>query len=305
MRVSLIVAMEADRFHHKRQSPFASVAVQTYPHDELEFILVDAYAKPSVTAAVAAFRVQNPALATTLLHCESSGRAAGYNLAAALATGELLIFLADDFEPCPDLVVAHVAYHAANADPNAVGIGPGLFPDAIRQDFFARWLEDSGQLFGVPMRRVLAVWPRTFFYGGNTSIKKSKFDALGGFDERFSYHTWDDYEFGLRWAARGGYSQFVAAAVATHQHAVSLGERCAGMEQAGESARLLERLHPHLQHPWHTMLQGCAEGRHTVPAKDAPAHAWIAFHTGQLEAAFQRGYRSGIANSTRPYSQTG
>jgi GT2 family glycosyltransferase len=295
MHVSLIVATEANLFHNKRQKPFASVAAQNYPHDELEFILVDAWAKPSISAAVEIFRMQNPALAIRLVHGEKKARAAGYNLAAALASGALLILLADDFEPWPELVAAHVAYHKANPDPNAVGIGPGLFPDVIRQDAFARWLEDSGQLFGVSMRRTMAGWPRTFFYGGNTSIKKSKFDALGGFDERFLYHAWDDYEFGLRLAASGGYTQFVAAAVATHQHAVSLEERCAGMEQAGESASLLERLHPRAQHEWRTMLQQRGDVRHSAPAKDAPAHEWIAFNVEQFEAAFQRGYRRGAS----------
>jgi GT2 family glycosyltransferase len=300
MRVSLIVAAEGDLFDSKRQNPFASIAAQTYPHDDIELIFVDAHANPSITAAVAAFRMQNPALSTSLLHSVSTARAVGYNMAAARANGELLILLADDFEPWPDLVVAHAAYHALNPDPNAVGIGPGLFPDVIRRDFFARWQEDSGQLFGVPMRGALAVWPRTFFYGGNASIKKSKFDALGGFDERFRYHAWDDYEFGIRWAASGGYSQFLAAAVATHQHTVSLEERCASMEQSGESAWLLQRLQPRVQHSWHAMLQPPPRVRRPVPGKDAPPHAWIGFYTEQLEAAFRRGYRSAIANDAPP-----
>ena len=296
MRVSLIVATEADVFDSKRQRPFAAIEAQTYPHDRLEFIFVDAWAKPFISAAVETFRIQNPALTIRLVHCEKTARAAGYNLAATLASGDLLILLADDFEPWPELVAAHVAYHTANPDPNAVGIGPGLFPDAIRQDDFARWLEDSGQLFGVSMRRTMAVWPRTFFYGGNTSIKKSKFDALGGFDERFLYHAWDDYEFGLRLVASGGYTQFVAAAVATHQHAVSLEERCAGMEEAGESAWTLQQLHPNLEPGWHAMLVSAQQDRRSEPGKDAPAHAWLAYYAGQLDAAFQRGYRSALEN---------
>ena len=185
MRVSLILVTESDHFHHKQQNSFASVAAQTYPHEDLELIFVDAHAKPSIAAAFAAFRLQHPALAASLLHCASTARSSGNNLAAAQANGELLIFLADDFEPCPDLVAAHAAYHALNPDINAVGIGPGLFPDDIRQDFFARWQEDSGHIFGVPMRSTMAVWPRQYFYAGNASIKKAKFDALGGFDEHF------------------------------------------------------------------------------------------------------------------------
>jgi GT2 family glycosyltransferase len=303
MRISLIVAAEADLFHHKRQDPFASIAAQTYPHDDLELIFVDAHANASIAAAVTTFRLRNPTLSTSLLRCVGPARAVGYNRAAARASGELLIFLADDFEPWPDLVVTHATYHALNSDPNAVGIGPGLFPDAIRQDFFARWQEDSGQLFGVPMRGAAAGWNRAYFYGGNASIKKSKFDSLGGFDERFRYHAWDDYEFGLRWAASGGYSQFLAAAVATHQHTVSLDERCAAMEQSGESAWLLQRLHPRLDHAWLAILERRAQLCPAIPAKDAPKYAWIAFYTEQLEVAFRRGYRSALAHHTPPSLQ--
>lgn len=296
MRVSILVATEADLFQHKRQSPFASIAAQSYPHEDLELIFVDAHANPSIAVEVADARARYPKLTTLLLDCDSTSRAAGYNLASAHATGELLILLADDFEPWPDMVAAHATYHAINPDPNAVGIGPGLFPDAIRRDFFARWQEDSGKLFGVPMRRAVAGWPRTFFYGGNASIKKTKFDELGGFDERFLYHAWDDYEFGLRWASSGGYSQFLAGAVATHQHIVSLEERCAGMEQSGESAWTLQQLHPNLEPGWHAMLVSAQQDRRSEPGKDAPAHAWLAYYAGQLDAAFQRGYRSALEN---------
>ncbi|BBJ24092.1 glycosyltransferase family A protein [Candidatus Nitrotoga sp. AM1P] len=95
-------------------------------------------------------------------------------MAAAQADGDLLVFLADDFDPSPDLIAAYAEYHTLNPDLNAVGIGPGLFPDNFRTDIFTRWLEDSGKIFGVPMRRILAVWPKTFFYAGNASIKKAK-----------------------------------------------------------------------------------------------------------------------------------
>ena len=133
------------------------------------------------------------------------GTVVSFDARAAL----LLVFLADDFDPSPGLIAAYAEYHTLNPDLNAVGIGPGLFPDNFRKDRFTRWLEDSGKIFGVPMRRILAVWPKTFFYAGNASIRKAKFQSLGGFDERFLNDAWDDFEFGVRWVASGGYSQFV------------------------------------------------------------------------------------------------
>ncbi len=292
LRVSLIVVAEPDDYNHKQRNFLESVAAQTHPHESLEFILVDGFSNASTAAAFDAFRLRHPALSACLLPCGSNARAVGNNLAAAHAGGDLLIFLADDFDPDPDLVAAHAAYHLLNPDLAAVGIGPGLFPDDLRQDSCARWLEDSGQIFGVSMRRTMASWPRTFFYAGNASIKKAKFDALGGFEERFPYDAWDDYEFALRWVASGGYSQLIAGAIATHRHAVSFEERCAAMVRAGESARVLERLHPDLEHGWRAKVRAGAQLPRPMPAEGAPAHAWIAFYTEHLDAAFRRGYLS-------------
>ena len=290
LRISLIVVAEPDAYNHKQREFLGSVAAQTHPHESLELIVVDSYARPATAAALDAFRLQHPALSTHLLHCESSARAAGINLAAARASGDLLIILADDFDPAPELVAAHAAYHVLNPDPDAVGIGPGLFPDDVRRDACARWLEDSGQIFGVPMRSAIVCWPRTYFYAGNASIKKARFEAQGGFDESFPYDAWDDYEFGLRWAASGGYSQFIAGATATHRHAVSFEERCETMVRAGESARVLERLHPDRDHEWRAKLRTGAQLRYPMPGEGAPTHAWIAFYSEQLDAAFRRGY---------------
>ncbi|CAH1203434.1 hypothetical protein NTGBS_500124 [Candidatus Nitrotoga sp. BS] len=171
MRVSLIVASEPDSFNHKQRNFFASIAAQTYPHYAFELILVDGQGKASTSRAFSEFRQQYPAISASLLRSPSPARATQNNMAAAQAGGDLLIFLADDFDPSPGLIAAYVEYHILNPDLNAVGIGPGLFPDNFRKDIFARWLEDSGKIFGVPMRRILAVWPKTFFYAGNASIK--------------------------------------------------------------------------------------------------------------------------------------
>jgi len=293
LRVSLIVVQEADDFGHKQQNFLDAVAGQTYPHEALEFIRVDVCTKASTAAEFEAFRLRHPALCVRRLHAETTSRALKNNLAAAQAQGELLIFLADDFEPEPDLVAAHAEYHVLNPDLDAVGIGQGLFSEDCRRDLFARWQEDSGKIFGVALRRIHAGWPRTFFYAANTSIKKAKFDALGGFDEHFAYDAWDDHEFGLRWVASGGYSQLVAGATAIHRHRVSFEERCAVMVRAGESARIVEQLHPALDHEWRKTLRTDASLQHSMPAEGAPAHAWIAFYTEQLDAAFRRGYFNG------------
>jgi GT2 family glycosyltransferase len=292
MKVSLIITTESDVFRHKQRDFFASIARQTYPHDDLELIIVDGNGRTDTAEAAATFFTQHPSISMTYLQSPSAARGFGNNLGAASATGKLLVFLADDFDPLPGFLAAHVAYHELNTDPNAAGIGPAFFPEDLRTELFARWYEDSGLIFGVAMRRTISTWPRQFFFAGNASIKKAKFDALGGFNEAFLHDAWDDFEFGLRWAASGGYSQFLPAAMAIHRHAVTLDERCLSMVRAGEAAHTLETLHPNINHSWKTKLHRHSQIFQSMPGHDDPSPTWIAYFTQCLDRAFAGGYWS-------------
>jgi glycosyltransferase involved in cell wall biosynthesis len=294
MKVSLIITSEADVFRHKQRDFLDSIVRQTVPHDAFEVIFVDGNHRTATAEACRAVAARHPSLALSYVPCPSPARARGNNLGAARARGELLVFLADDFDPAPGFLAAHVAYHTLNPDPDATGIGPGFFPDALRRDLFARWNEDSGLIFGVAMRGALCTWPRQYFYAGNASIKKAKFDALGGFSEAFQDDAWDDYEFGLRWAASGGYSQFLPAALTIHRHAVTLDERCLATERAGRAAHVLEALHPNARHPWKAKLERHDGPAPAMPAPDAPAPTWIAYFTRRLDQAFARGYLAAL-----------
>jgi len=240
------------------------------------------------------FQRAHPQLRMQRLLGASGARSLRHNLGAAHAGGDLLVFLADDFEPVPHFLEAHADFHELNPDPHAVAVGPGLFDDALRQQPFARWVEDSGQIFGVPFRRCAGAWPRNYFYAGNASIKRSKFESLGGFDERFATDAWDDYEFGLRFAASGGYSQVVTEAIGIHRHAVSYEERCQTMEQAGEAARVLEAAHPEVSRDW-PWLKPPSEivQEWSVDADLLRLDAW----QRGLNAAFRQGYERAGADA--------
>jgi GT2 family glycosyltransferase len=292
MHVSLIIVTEADTFQHKQSDFFASIAGQTYPHPRFELIIVDGNQRRVTADAVKDFQLRHPAISTQYLTCASNARGSGNNLGAAHASGELLIFLADDFDPAPDFIAAHVDYHLFNPDIHATGIGPGYFPDSLRLDLFARWQEDSGLIFGTAMRQPMVSWPDHFFYAGNASIKRAKFRSIGGFDDAFRHDAWDDYEFGLRWAASGGYSQFIAGAITTHRHAVSLDERCHTMTRAGQAAHVLEALHPKIARPWKAKLKQ-SDTIIPPPEMGAPAHRWIPYYTQRLDLAFRDGYLAG------------
>ena len=107
--------------------------------------------------------------------------------------------------------------HHEDPAPELVGIGPALFPESVRRDPFARWIEDSRNLWGVsfthPNDELMDGW----FYCGNTSAKRSFLTEAGGFDERFPDDAGDDAEFGLRLRARGMRTSYVPGALAIHE----------------------------------------------------------------------------------------
>ena len=299
MKLSIIVASEADVFDHKQRDFLASFARQTHPHNEFELIYVDGNGRASTAEVCRTFAVRYPSIRISYLASPSPARAYGNNLGAARASGELLVFLADDFDPSPGFVAAHAEYHALNADPNAAGIGPAFFPEELRTGLFARWYEDSGALFGIPMRSALAIWPRKFFYAGNASIKKEKFDELGGFEEAFRHEAWDDFEFGLRFVESGGYTQFITAATTIHRHCVSLEERCLTMARAGQAARVLEALHPNIPHGWKSKLS-VSQAPLAAPGPNAPPHTRIGYFSRRLDQAFARGYLTSRTHGEDP-----
>lgn len=226
------------------------------------------------------------------------GRAAAFNRGIQAARSELVVLLADDLIPGPGFLAAHRAVHEADPGEHVVGIGPAIFPNRLRDLEFRRWIEDSGQLFGVSFTAGDPP-PPSFFWCANTSAKRAFLLADGMFDERLSLSAWEDYELGRRLADRGMRSRFVPGAVAVHEHPLTLAERRDVMHDAGVSAARFDGLYPP-GHPWNTgtdartrtaLVEARAQAarlRHRLTGRPAHAHAYF---EGTLRAAFLRGYR--------------
>ncbi len=294
MKISVLVVCEQDPFAHKGRHFVDAWLAQTLPLPAFELIIVD---HPQGSGAAACFgdlrREDHPALNAQVLHAASGSRSAGTNLAARASSGEILLIFADDFEPLPGRLHAHWAFHTANPDVDAVAIGAGLFPPEIRRDPFPRWLEDTGAIFGIPLRQSVAVWPESFFYAGNASLKRAKFEALNGFDERFPMDALDDLEFGLRLIESGGYTRFLANAAALHRHAVSFEERQSVLFQSAASARVFERIRPDWAGRWPELQPADADSG----AARCNETRTIACWRRALAAAFVAGYQANHAAS--------
>jgi GT2 family glycosyltransferase len=159
-----------------------ALALQGPPRGDFEAIVVadgctDSTAR-QITAARWPFDVH-------VLEQSLSGAAVARNCGAALARGEILLFLDDEVEPEPGVLRAHATVHAST--PRAIGlgylppiVGGGLFGMALRG-----WREDA---FDGP-RCASHRFSYRDLQSGHFSIPRTEFDALRGFDRAFGKHA--------------------------------------------------------------------------------------------------------------------
>lgn len=227
-----------------------ALASQTFSSERYEVILVDHY--PVAAWREAHAHITAGAGVPRMLYeeIEGRGRARALNRCLDLASGELIVFLADDFVPGPSFVESHVRFHAENPEPDAVGIGRAMFPRHLRGHQFLSWLERTGRVFGVPLDGDSSEVPEDFFFVGNGSVKRGLIDRVGRFDEDLPYHGWDDFDFGLRMKRVGMRAGLVAGADVIHDHPLTLRERCGHMIDAGVSATIVARKQPEETRVW-------------------------------------------------------
>jgi peptidoglycan/xylan/chitin deacetylase (PgdA/CDA1 family)/GT2 family glycosyltransferase len=152
----------------------------------------------------------------TVLEQPNSGRAEACNSGAATAQGELLLFLDDDMEADPqllvehdrsqregvDLVLGHVPLHPASPQ-NLLSWGAGL------------WAETRRERLTAPDAEVQT----DDLITGQCSIARRVFQELGGFDASFTREGLfggEDIDFGYR-LLKGGYRVAFNPAAVSHQ----------------------------------------------------------------------------------------
>lgn len=272
-------------------------AEQTLPYDQFEVVIADNCERRELAAAVASVRERVPGLNIRYESTNVIGRAATINRGARAARFPLLAIMADDALPTRTALESFVSFHQQNPHPLAVAIGPTLFSRELRQDGLRRWLEDSGTLFGVPMRNAFSIWPKQFFFTGNVCFKLGLMRQIGEFNETFPWITWDDYEFGTRLVAAGGYSHLVTGALAWHEHYVTLEERTGAMRKGGHAAALHEKMRPTTM-PWLPSLEAAHRERNTELPADDPALS-LPLRVARIRKIFDRAFLEGYEAERR------
>jgi GT2 family glycosyltransferase len=272
-----------------------SLRPQTIPTDQAEVVIsggprLSSAADPLVNELGDPWRVRFvDTCGTTLAH--------EWNLAARVASYELLLFLAEDFIPGPTWLASHLRLHVSRPEPSVVGLGPLLVDPSTPPGSFSRWLEETGRL------RDRGLDPPAIgaFHAANTSMKRSFLLAAGGFDEAFPHDTTYDFELGLRMRQLGLQTISLSDAAVFRTSRISLAQQWRRMREAGESAVVLR-----LRHLSDVTLSAQLEGGWSMRLRRALAASlrWLAWHRRLdrelawhhfLGAAFASGLERGLA----------
>lgn len=210
----------------------AALSEQTYPRELIEVVVADDGSNPPVELAR-----DHRGLDVKVEHQEDRGfgLARARNLGARVATGDILVYLDCDMVPEPQHLEAHARWH--HVCDHAVVLGfrrhvefDGISADQVAEATAARDLEG---LFGDRDQQVPA-WIEGHMVrtddltsdvddlfrvvtGGNASMRRDAYWAVGGNDESFTQWGAEDTELGFRLWIAGALLIPERAAMCWHQ----------------------------------------------------------------------------------------
>lgn len=251
-------------------------------------------------------RANSPSLPIRLLKKPEGGPATARNAGAAAASGEVLLFLGDDTEPADErLLRAHLDLHAARPEPTYGVLGRITWTPRKPVTPFMHWLENGGPQFHYCDIEGGPVDAASYFYSSHASLKRSLFEQVGGFDERFPTAAVEDTELGVRLAEAGLELDYHPELLVLHDHPTTPQQSLRRSVAVGRSAALYNRLRPDRPHAGVQAPRGIAwslvrlgEPLLALLSRLPLPHSlreslWLAM----TRSGYARGYREGAAQA--------
>jgi peptidoglycan/xylan/chitin deacetylase (PgdA/CDA1 family)/GT2 family glycosyltransferase len=180
----------------------------------------------------------------TVLEQRNQGSGQARNTGVAAGRGELLLFLDDDMEADPGLLLAHDRAHREGAD-LVLGDLP-LHPDSPRNILtwaVGFWAESRRERLSAPAAEIRL----DDLLSGQVSIARDAFERLGGFDVGFTrggLFGGEDIDFGYRVMQAGLRVVFDSAAVSYQYYDVDPMQFLRRSREAGRAEQELLLKHP-------------------------------------------------------------
>lgn len=192
----------------------------------------------SLDGTIEALEARRSAIPIRWVWQPNAGAAAARNAAAKLSRHNVLIFLDDDQLADADLVAAHLAAHEHKPSALVQGVCP-LAPASTGQGASLAYelTRVNGMTGGKGATTPWHLW------GGNFSVNRATWEAVGEFDESFRVYGGEDEDFGLRVQALGVPVVLEPRALSHHLHRVSYRGFRQYAFNAGRSAVRVSRKH--------------------------------------------------------------
>ena len=216
-----------------------ALATQTIAPEEYEVIVVIDGSDDGSREAVESL---SPTHELRVLWQGKRGRAAACNTGVAAAQGDLIVLLDDDMEATAGFLEAHLRAHPPGARIAVIGAAPVSITPALPPH--VRYIGEKFNAHLEQLARAGGPLNLRDFYSGNFSIRRELFDAVHGFDERFTVYGNEDLELSIRLTAAGVRLVYDPSAIAMQSYDKDFGGLARDNVAKGRTAVLLARLHP-------------------------------------------------------------
>jgi GT2 family glycosyltransferase len=200
--------------------------------------------------------------AVRVVQAAEPGVSAARNAAWRLAEHDVILFLGADMLPSPELVARHADGHRRDPEPDAGLLGHVRWARELRQTAFMRWLDDGVQFDFGSIRGDEAAW--WHFYACNVSLKRSRLEAVGGFDEAFRF-GYEELDLALRLHHAGFRLRYDREAEVEHLHQPTIAAWQERMRVVAAAERQFVAKHPEADAYFHDRFERAAAA---PPARD-------------------------------------